>query len=147
MANGSGMQLSTGTVVEYKPGQRIGVRVSDKDIVTLDLDKNVRVDGLVAEGQLAAVMWMGDSGGGAAGHLDHRGPRSGGLRNGRARVELPEDVGADSGREEPRDSGHDARDRTEHPHSRLDDAAIDAPRAHADPHALGVGARRLGQSA
>ena len=63
MANGSGMQLSTGTVVEYKPGQRIGVRVSDKDIVTLDLDKNVRVDGLVAEGQLAAVMWMADSGG------------------------------------------------------------------------------------
>lgn len=64
MANGSGMQLSTGTVVEYKPGQRIGVRVSENDIVTLDLDKNVRVDGHVAEGQLAAVMWMADTGGG-----------------------------------------------------------------------------------
>ena len=31
MANGSGVQLSTGTVVEYEPGQRIGVRVSDDD--------------------------------------------------------------------------------------------------------------------
>jgi hypothetical protein len=60
MSNGSGAQLSTGTVVEYKPGQRIGIRVSKNDVVTLDLDKNVRVDGLVEEGQLAAVMWMAD---------------------------------------------------------------------------------------
>ena len=64
MASGSGMQLSTGTVVEYKPGQRIGVKVSDHEVVTLDLNPNVRVDGLVAEGKLAAVMWMGESGGG-----------------------------------------------------------------------------------
>lgn len=64
VSTSSGMQLSTGRVVEYKPGQRIGVKVSDHDVVTLDLDKNVRVDGLVAEGQLAAVMWMADSGGG-----------------------------------------------------------------------------------
>ena len=64
MSNGSGMQLSTGTVVEYKPGQRIGIKVSDHEVVTLDLNKNVRVDGLVAEGRLAAVMWMGETGGG-----------------------------------------------------------------------------------
>ena len=63
MSSGSGMQLSTGTVTEYKPGQRIAVRISENNVVTLDLDQNVRVDGLVAEGQLAAVMWMGDSGG------------------------------------------------------------------------------------
>lgn len=64
MANGTGMQLSTGTVVEYKPGQRIGVKVSEHEVVTLDLNPNVRVDGLVAEGKLAAVMWMGETGGG-----------------------------------------------------------------------------------
>jgi hypothetical protein len=63
MANGSGMQLSTGTVTEYKPGERIGVKVADNNVVTLDLDRNVRVDGLVAEGRLAAVMWMAESGG------------------------------------------------------------------------------------
>lgn len=63
MATGSGMQLSTGRIAEYKPGERIVVKVSDKDVVTLDLDKNVRVDGFVAEGQLAAVMWMGEAGG------------------------------------------------------------------------------------
>ena len=61
--SGSGMQLSTGTVTEYKPGQRIAVRVSENNVVTLDLDQNVRVDGLVAEGKLAAVMWMGENGG------------------------------------------------------------------------------------
>ena len=63
MANGSGMQLSTGTVTEYKPGQRVAIKVAENNVVTLDLDQNVRVDGLVAEGQLAAVMWMGESGG------------------------------------------------------------------------------------
>lgn len=63
MANGSGMQLSTGTVTEYSPGQRISIKIADNNVVTLDLEKNVRVDGLVAEGKLAAVMWMGESGG------------------------------------------------------------------------------------
>ena len=62
-SSGSGMQLSTGTVTEYKPGQLIAVRVAENTVVTLDLDQNVRVDGHVAEGQLAAVMWMGESGG------------------------------------------------------------------------------------
>jgi len=57
------MQISTGTVTEYKPGQRIAVRVAENNVVTLDLDQNVRVDGLVAAGQLAAVMWMGESDG------------------------------------------------------------------------------------
>ena len=63
LATSSGMQLSTGRVTEYKPGERISVKVSDKNVVTLDLDKNVRVDGFVAEGRLAAVMWMEESGG------------------------------------------------------------------------------------
>jgi hypothetical protein len=63
LANGSGMQISTGTITEYRAGERIAVKVSDTDVVTLDLDKNVRVDGLVAEGKLAAVMWMGEAGG------------------------------------------------------------------------------------
>ncbi|HEY1435092.1 MAG TPA: hypothetical protein VGG65_06930 [Thermoanaerobaculia bacterium] len=57
LSNGSGMQISTGTVTEYKPGQRIAVRISEDNTVKLDLDKNVHVDGLVAEGQLAAVLW------------------------------------------------------------------------------------------
>ena len=61
--SGTGMQISTGTVTEYKPGQRIAVRVAENNVVTLDLDQNVRVDGLVAAGQLAAVMWMGESDG------------------------------------------------------------------------------------
>lgn len=63
MANGSGMQLSTGTVTEYSPGQRISIKIADNNVVTLDLERNVRVDGLVAEGKLAAVMWMAESGG------------------------------------------------------------------------------------
>ncbi len=63
LATGTGMQLSTGRVTEYKPGERITVKVSDNNTVTLDLDKNVRVDGFVAEGRLAAVMWMEESGG------------------------------------------------------------------------------------
>jgi hypothetical protein len=63
MANGSGTQLSTGMVTEYKAGERIAVKVADDNVITLDLERNVRVDGLVAVGQLAAVMWMEESGG------------------------------------------------------------------------------------
>jgi hypothetical protein len=62
-ANGSGMQLSTGTVTDYVAGQRIAVRVSEGNEVKLDLNKDVRVDGLVAPGVLASVMWMSDGGG------------------------------------------------------------------------------------
>jgi hypothetical protein len=62
MANGSGMQLSTGTVEDYEPGKTITIKVSRDEEVKLDLDAKVRVDGLVAVGSLAAVMWTGDGG-------------------------------------------------------------------------------------
>ena len=62
LSNGSGMQISTGTVTEYVPGQRIAIRVSPDSTIKLALDQNVHVDGLVAEGQLAAVMWMSGNG-------------------------------------------------------------------------------------
>lgn len=60
-ANGSGMQLSTGTVTDYKAGQRIAIALDGGQQLALDLDQGVRVDGSVAVGQLAAIMWMTDN--------------------------------------------------------------------------------------
>ncbi len=62
-ANGSGMQISTGTVTQYAAGQRIAVKLDGGQELALDLQKDVRVDGSVAVGQLAAIMWMTDNAG------------------------------------------------------------------------------------
>jgi hypothetical protein len=129
------MQLSTGTVTEYKPGQRIAVRVSENTVVTLDLDQNVRVDGLVAEGQLAAVMWMGESGGKrrVTSITAAPGPGDAGtasLNSGYKQMEAtPGPKGAvtpgSSSRATPQAGSTTPRT---------------TPAAHADPQALGVGA-------
>jgi hypothetical protein len=63
LSNGSGMQISTGTVTEYKAGQTITIRIAEDNLLKLDLEKNVHTDGLVAPGLLAAIMWTSDSGG------------------------------------------------------------------------------------
>ncbi len=62
-AGGSGMQIMTGTVTEYAPGRRIVLKLDGGQELAMDLEPKVRVDGLVAVGQLAALMWMTENGG------------------------------------------------------------------------------------
>jgi hypothetical protein len=63
LANGSGMQISTGTVMDYTAGQTITIRIAENNLLKLDLEKNVHIDGLVAPGLLAAIMWTSDGAG------------------------------------------------------------------------------------
>jgi hypothetical protein len=58
-----GTQLMTGTVWGYKPGQSITIKAGDGKEYEMPLTPGVRVDGSVAEGHLAVVMWTTDSDG------------------------------------------------------------------------------------
>jgi hypothetical protein len=60
-SNGSGAQIMTGTVTRYKAGESIAIKLGDGKELSFSLDKSVRADGLVAPGQLAAVMWSTDN--------------------------------------------------------------------------------------
>jgi hypothetical protein len=57
----AGTQLMTGTVWAYQPGKSISIRVGDGKQYDMTLEPNVRVDGSVAVGQLAALMWTTDN--------------------------------------------------------------------------------------
>jgi hypothetical protein len=61
--NAVGTQLMSGTVWDYSPGRSITIKAGDGKEYQMPLQTGVRVDGTVAVGQLAAVMWMTDSGG------------------------------------------------------------------------------------
>jgi hypothetical protein len=57
----AGTQLMTGTVWAYQPGKSISIRVGDGKQYDMTLEPNVRVDGSVAVGQLAALTWTTDN--------------------------------------------------------------------------------------
>ena len=57
----AGTQLMTGTVWAYQAGKSISIRVGDGKQYDMTLEPNVRVDGSVAVGQLAALMWTTDN--------------------------------------------------------------------------------------
>ncbi|HKD20093.1 MAG TPA: hypothetical protein VKG23_19750, partial [Thermoanaerobaculia bacterium] len=59
----AGTQLMTGTVWAYQPGKSITIRTGDGKQFDMALEPNVRVDGSVAVGQLAALMWTTDNAG------------------------------------------------------------------------------------
>ena len=59
----AGTQLMTGTVWAYQPGKSISIRVGDGKQYDMALEPGVRVDGSVAVGQLAALMWTTDNAG------------------------------------------------------------------------------------
>jgi len=61
--NAVGTQLMSGTVWNYAPGQSITIKAGDGKEYQMPLQSGVRVDGKIAVGQLAAVMWTTDSGG------------------------------------------------------------------------------------
>ena len=61
--NAVGTQLMSGTVWDYAPGRSITIKASDGKEYPLPLQSNVRVDGTIVVGQLAAVMWTSDTGG------------------------------------------------------------------------------------
>lgn len=61
--NAVGTQLMTGTVWEYAPGQSITIKAGDGKEYQMPLKPGVRVDGTIAVGHLAAVMWTTDTGG------------------------------------------------------------------------------------
>lgn len=59
----AGTQLMTGTVWAYQPGKSITIRVGDGKQYDMALAPGVRVDGSVAVGQLASLMWTTDNAG------------------------------------------------------------------------------------
>jgi hypothetical protein len=59
----AGTQLMTGMVRAYEPGKSITLRVEGGKQFDLTLEPNVRVDGSVAVGQLAAIMFTVDNAG------------------------------------------------------------------------------------
>jgi len=59
----AGTQLLTGTVWDYSPGRNITIKVDDGRQVEMPLEPGVRVDGSVAVGHLASLMWASDSAG------------------------------------------------------------------------------------
>ena len=59
----AGTQLMTGTVWAYRPGQIITIRVDEGKQYEMALEPGVRVDGSVAVGHLAALMWTTDTAG------------------------------------------------------------------------------------
>ena len=61
--NAVGTQLMSGTVWDYAPGQSITIKAGDGKEYRMPLQHGVRVDGTIAVGQLAAVMWMTDNAG------------------------------------------------------------------------------------
>src|SRR5215831_5010296 len=61
--NAVGTQLMSGTVWNYAPGQSITIKAGDGKEYQMPLQSGVRVDGTIAVGKLAAVMWTTDSGG------------------------------------------------------------------------------------
>lgn len=61
--NAVGTQLMSGTVWDYAPGKSITMKASDGKEYQMPLQPGVRVDGTIAVGRLAAVMWTTDSGG------------------------------------------------------------------------------------
>jgi hypothetical protein len=63
--NAVGTQLMSGTVWDYTPGQSITIKSGDGKEYRMPLQQGVRVDGTIAIGQLAAVMWTTDNAGGS----------------------------------------------------------------------------------
>lgn len=61
--NAVGTQLMSGTVWEYAPGRSITIKAGDGKEYQMPLAQGVRVDGTIAVGRLAAVMWTTDTGG------------------------------------------------------------------------------------
>lgn len=61
--NAVGTQLMSGAVWDYTPGQSITIKAGDGKEYQMPLQPGVRVDGTIAVGRLAAVMWTTDSGG------------------------------------------------------------------------------------
>jgi hypothetical protein len=61
--NAVGTQLMSGTVWDYTPGRSITMKAADGKEYQMPLQPGVRVDGTIAVGRLAAVMWTTDSGG------------------------------------------------------------------------------------
>ena len=59
----AGTQLMTGTVWAYQPGRSISIKVGDGKQYDMTLEPGVRVDGSVAVGQLASLMWTTDNAG------------------------------------------------------------------------------------
>ena len=59
----AGTQLMTGTVWAYEPGKSISIRIGGGKQYDMTLEPNVRVDGSVAVGQLASLMWTTDNAG------------------------------------------------------------------------------------
>lgn len=59
----AGTQLMTGTVWAYRPGQSITLRVDEGKQYEMALEPGVRVDGSVAVGHLASLMWTTDNAG------------------------------------------------------------------------------------
>ena len=59
----AGTQLMTGTVWAYRPGQSITIRVDEGKQYEMALEPGVRVDGSVAVGHLASLMWTTDNAG------------------------------------------------------------------------------------
>ena len=62
-SSAAGTQLMTGTVWAYAPGKSITIKVGDGKQYEMALEPNVRVDGSVAVGQLASLMWTTDNAG------------------------------------------------------------------------------------
>jgi hypothetical protein len=62
-SSAAGTQLMTGTVWAYQPGKSITIRIAGGKQFDMALEPNVRVDGSVAVGQLAALMWTTDNAG------------------------------------------------------------------------------------
>ena len=61
--NAAGTQLMSGTVWDYTPGQSITIKAGDGKEYRMALQQGVRVDGTIAVGRLAAIMWTTDNAG------------------------------------------------------------------------------------
>ena len=62
-SSAAGTQLMTGTVWAYQPGKSITIKVGEGKQFDMALEPGVRVDGSVAVGQLASLMWTTDNAG------------------------------------------------------------------------------------